>query len=101
MGRLIKVAEKKDVPDGEGISVTAEGEKIALFHETGEFFAVGDMCPHAGGPLSEGWLDQGEITCPWHGWTFPLRKQDAERDDGLPRYHVIIEGEDILIELPE
>ena len=40
-------------------------------------FALADRCSHRGGPLSEGTLDRGCVTCPWHGSRFDL-------DSGVP-----------------
>lgn len=100
MSELIKVAQKKDIPEGEGICVTHNGERIALFNVGGTIYAISDMCPHAGGPLSEGWMDGTEVTCPWHGWSFDVTYQDGSDHDGVCRYKVVVEGEDIKIELP-
>ncbi|MBE8163099.1 MAG: Rieske 2Fe-2S domain-containing protein [Bdellovibrionaceae bacterium] len=52
------------------------GERIAVFkHEKG-FSAVTDLCAHQGGPLSEGRVIDGCITCPWHGWQY--RPEDGQ-----------------------
>ncbi len=102
MGQRLKVAERKDIPDGEGISVMVGRDPVALVNDKGVIFAVSDVCPHAGGPLSQGWVEEGQVTCPWHGWTFPLHEDCCKpHNDGLLRYKVITEGEDIYIELPD
>lgn len=55
---------------------TAGGERIAVFkHEKG-FSAVTNLCAHQGGPLSEGQIIDGCITCPWHGWQY--RPEDGQ-----------------------
>lgn len=36
----------------------------------GKAFAMLDVCPHQGIPLSDGWFDGHEVTCRFHGWTF-------------------------------
>ncbi len=46
--------------------------KVVLTRIGGQFCAAGDVCPHAGGPLSEGHLEGGQVTCPWHGSKFDL-----------------------------
>ena len=44
-----------------------------MLARTGEsVHALDDACPHAGAPLSEGVLDEGAVTCTWHGWSFRL-----------------------------
>lgn len=45
---------------------------VALFLAGGEVHALDDLCPHSGGPLSEGPVDDGCVTCPWHGARFEL-----------------------------
>jgi NAD(P)H-dependent nitrite reductase small subunit len=101
MGQWIKVAEKKDIPDGEAISVEAGKETVAVFNVGGAYFATSDVCPHAGGPLSDGWVEDQQVVCPWHGWAFDLEPGECSRDDGLCRYPVRTEGEAIEIEVPE
>ena len=32
--------------------------------------AIDGLCPHEGGPLAEGTVSKGVVTCSWHGWTF-------------------------------
>ncbi len=50
-----------------------QGDKpIAVFKVGDTFFAVEDLCPHRGGPLSEGTLENGCVTCPWHNAKFEL-----------------------------
>lgn len=48
------------------------GVDILLVRQAGRIFALADRCTHRGGPLHEGSLDDGCITCPWHGSTFGL-----------------------------
>lgn len=36
------------------------------------FHALDGVCPHAGGPLGDGTVDGGQLTCPWHGWSYDL-----------------------------
>jgi len=55
---------------------------FALFLVAGEVRALQGFCPHMDGPLFEGTLHEGRLTCPWHGWTFDLAS--GERTDGPP-----------------
>ncbi len=83
------VARIDDVAPGERMRVTIGRRTIALFNLDGEFFALGDICPHEFGSLCKGKLSglarsnapgeyaierPGEfIKCPWHGWEFDIR----------------------------
>ncbi len=98
MAEIVKVAETKDIPPGEGIAVEVKDERIAIFNVEGKFYAITDTCPHMGGPLSEGFADEDSVTCPWHGWNFEF--EDPGEDDGVTRYPVHVDGDDIKIELP-
>jgi nitrite reductase/ring-hydroxylating ferredoxin subunit len=101
MTEWVTVAQKNEVPEGEGLCVEAAGERIALFNIEGQIYAITDICPHAGGSLSDGWLDEHEVCCPWHGWTFDLKGEPGPGADGATRYRVSIEGEEIKVEIPE
>lgn len=46
------------------------GERIAVFKHAGGVSAVTNVCAHQGGPLGEGKVIDGCITCPWHGWQY-------------------------------
>lgn len=55
----------------EGLTrVDVAGQPVLLVREGEVVVALGDVCSHAGGPLHEGSLEQGVVTCPWHGSRF-------------------------------
>lgn len=56
---------------GRAVSV-AGGERIAIFRHAGGVSAISNVCAHQGGPLGEGRIIDGCITCPWHGWQYRL-----------------------------
>jgi DMSO/TMAO reductase YedYZ heme-binding membrane subunit/nitrite reductase/ring-hydroxylating ferredoxin subunit len=47
-----------------------QGPRIAIFRHGRLFSAVQSICAHQGGPLGEGKIIDGCITCPWHGWQY-------------------------------
>ncbi|MEM9839293.1 MAG: ferric reductase-like transmembrane domain-containing protein [Pseudomonadota bacterium] len=49
-----------------------KGERIAVFLNGGRLSAVSHVCRHQGGPLGEGRVIDGCITCPWHGFQYRL-----------------------------
>lgn len=53
--------------------VSIPGRDIALFRIGDEVFALDDQCPHKGAPLSAGHVEDGCVTCPFHGWHFDVR----------------------------
>src|SRR6266446_1718041 len=68
-GKWVRVAALTELPtEGLGHSVKAEGLDIALFRWNDRVYAIEDLCPHLGFPLSEGIMQAGEVICSWHGW---------------------------------
>ena len=61
-----------DIPADRARIVCApgRGERIAIFKHNGAISAVTNVCAHQGGPLGEGKIIGGCITCPWHGWQY-------------------------------
>lgn len=57
------------IEDGRARIVCA-GERIAVFRYDGKLSAVSNVCRHQGGPLGEGRVIDGCITCPWHGYQY-------------------------------
>lgn len=53
-------------------SITIEGRKICVVRCFDKIHAFRNACPHAGGPLCEGWLDDGMIVCPYHHHKFDM-----------------------------
>jgi 3-phenylpropionate/trans-cinnamate dioxygenase ferredoxin subunit len=88
MGRHV-VAVVGEIPPGGRKIVDVENRSIGVFNVDGEYFAIRNVCPHAGAPLCEGSLvgavtaklpgqhvyeRPGEfVRCPWHHWEFDLR----------------------------
>lgn len=65
------LADVENIEEGSSIVVTSsEGREIALFKSQGTIYALENVCPHMEGPLGEGDLEEGIVTCPWHGWQF-------------------------------
>ncbi len=61
-----------EVPPGQTRLVHVAGRPVAVFNVGGAFYATQDACTHAGGPLSEGALENRTITCPLHGSRFDV-----------------------------
>lgn len=68
-----EVARADDVPEDEGLCVTVEGRKIALFKIDGHVYAIDDTCSHAQAQLSMGFVDGCLVECPLHQACFDVR----------------------------
>ena len=73
MATAVKVGASTDVPEGGVRSFDAAGRKVAVFRLGGALFAMDGVCPHRGGPIGEGTVENGIAACPWHGWRFEVR----------------------------
>jgi nitrite reductase/ring-hydroxylating ferredoxin subunit len=58
--------------EGEKTCVVAEGTPVMVARVGGKLHALSDHCAHRGGPLHEGELKDGTITCPWHHSVFAV-----------------------------
>jgi len=64
------VAEGVDVTDAP-LGVRLLGADYVIWRSAaGELVAAPDRCPHRESPLSIGTVNDGCLTCPYHGWTF-------------------------------
>src|SRR5262245_42053405 len=72
MSEFKTVCKISDVVEGEGKTVSVNNKLIALFRVGAQFFAIDDVCPHMGAPLSNGCVENGIVTCSWHAWRFRL-----------------------------
>lgn len=81
MSDWIEVCATRDVPRLEGRRVVVEGFHIGVFNTEEGFFAVGDVCPHQGGPLSDGDVAATTVSCPLHARKVDLRTGEVKNDD--------------------
>ena len=94
--------DKNELKEGRVMTVTAGHKDICLSHYKGEFTALDNKCPHQGGPLGEGSIENGQLRCPWHGWDFcPHGGSSEDFDDGLETYSIKEEGDAIFVGLAE
>lgn len=59
-----------DIPENRARIVCLSGERVAIFKYDGKLSAVSNVCQHQNGPLGEGKIVSGCITCPWHGYQY-------------------------------
>lgn len=99
---FVQVARIGDIAPGGVKYVDVDGEKIAVCHVGGRFYAVAGICTHDGGSLDQGQVDGYEIECPRHGARFDVRSGAVKRLPAvmpLPTYELRVEGDAILIEV--
>jgi methionine sulfoxide reductase heme-binding subunit len=58
------------IPENCATVVSVHGERVAIFKHDGKISAISNVCRHQNGPLGEGKIIDGCVTCPWHGYQY-------------------------------
>ncbi len=100
MSTKTRVCTVAELPIGQSKRAEINEREIALFHTDDGFFALDNTCPHKGGPLAEGTLHEGKVTCPWHQWHFELKTGVCTNIPGqkVNTYKITIENDELFIE---
>ena len=74
-------------------------KSIAIFKYDGKLSAVDNACKHQNGPLSEGRIIDGCITCPWHGYQYQPHNGTSPPpfDEKVATYDVKLSGSDVWL----
>ena len=93
MNDWVRIGMEDDVPLLEGRNVTIGDRRVAVFRlHDGSWAAIDAACPHAGGPLADGIVAGGCVTCPLHGLRIDLTTGEACGDatQRVRTYEVIV-----------
>ena len=101
MPESVYVGKLDEFVDGQGRRVEAGGKEIAVARIGDQFFAFDDICPHQGGPLSEGTIDGEEVVCPWHAWVFNVKTgtSPVAPNVTIDIFPVRVDGSDVYVEV--
>jgi nitrite reductase (NADH) small subunit len=86
-------------PEAEAREFPFGSRTVCVANGGGKFAALGNVCPHKGGPLSEGSIVKGNLVCPWHGWEFRLSDGRCTNRPGasVEVFDLVIHGEDVFL----
>jgi nitrite reductase/ring-hydroxylating ferredoxin subunit len=96
---FVRACRADAVIESRGKVARIGGGRIAIFRHQNKIFAMSNVCRHQGGPIGEGRIVDGCVTCPWHGWQY-------KPDDGcspppfaeiVPTYRVQIVDGDVYV----
>jgi len=95
----VRVCSVDDIESNKAVTATISGERVAIFRHGNRFSAVSNVCQHQNGPLGEGRIVDGYITCPWHGYQYcPLTgKSPAPFTERIPTFHVRVDGDSVYV----
>jgi sulfoxide reductase heme-binding subunit YedZ len=88
-----------DIPEKRARMVCLSGERVAIFKYDGKVSAVSNVCQHQNGPLGEGKILDGCITCPWHGYQY-VRETGASPPpfvEKVPTFNVRVKDGRVLV----
>ncbi len=99
----VVIGKTSEIPQGKMSHTTAGGKEILVTNVDGSYYAINNICNHAGAELHEGELAGKELTCPWHGskWDtttgnlvwFPQGLRNLET------YKITIENDTVYVEV--
>ena len=106
---FVKVAEKSEISSGMIKKISLSGKEILIANVSGNFYAIGNKCTHAGGDLSKGILNRNILTCPRHGSRFDVTTGKSISGPKIlfltlkikdePVFPVKVDGNDVLLKL--
>lgn len=100
MREFVKIGGVADLPkEGCVKEFTApDGRLLCVARVKGEVTAMDNECPHNGGPLGEGSIEEGRVICPWHGWAFDRHTGKADHNPvrAVEVFEVKVEGDEVL-----
>jgi nitrite reductase/ring-hydroxylating ferredoxin subunit len=101
MSKFVKVGSVSDLAEGQAKVAQVDGQRIAIFHVGGRYYALEASCPHEGGPLADGVIEGLRIICPWHGYDFHLKIGECGLDPDIRAltYPIKVQDDDLLIEM--
>lgn len=92
-----RAAGLNEMGDGEVKRVVAGEKVIALVRQGATYRALDNRCPHAGGPLSEGSIENGLLVCPWHGREYALANGQCDGYEGVATYPVEVREDGVFV----
>jgi len=102
MADWVKVAKVGDFDRVSRRSYRLLARPVGVFKEPdGSFYAMEVGCKHENADLLQGKVEDGVVTCPWHGWRYDLKSGECVRGTtaNLRRHGLKLEGDDIYVTL--
>jgi nitrite reductase/ring-hydroxylating ferredoxin subunit/DMSO/TMAO reductase YedYZ heme-binding membrane subunit len=97
---FVEVCGVDEIPDQRARIVCLSGERVAVFRYDGKVSAISNVCQHQNGPLGEGCIIGGLVTCPWHGYQY--RPDDGASPppfhEKVPTFHVQVKNGRVFVD---
>ncbi|MEW6052023.1 MAG: Rieske (2Fe-2S) protein [Candidatus Zixiibacteriota bacterium] len=95
----IRMGSLSELLPGKVIEKRILAKRVAVFNENGTLYGLESECKHMKASLAKGGVDQGILTCNWHGWKYDLRTGECLTQPGmrLKRYDIEVEGDQVFL----
>lgn len=99
MSEYVTVGKVGEIPENTGKTVEVNDRLVAVFYCQGEYFAIDDLCPHAGASLGAGHVEDCVVLCPLHAWRFDVRDGTwcDNRRLKIDAFDVRVQGDEIQV----
>lgn len=101
MADLVKLCKIDAVEEGEAVQANPEGmPALAVYKLEGEYYVTDDMCTHGMAWLTDGYVEDGEVECPFHGGRFDIKTGEPTAFPcvvPVKTYPVVIEDDHVCI----
>ena len=96
---FVEVCAVDKIPEKCAQVVSLGGERVAVFRYEGKVSAISNVCRHQNGPLGEGRIIDGCVTCPWHGYQYSpdTGASPPPFTDTVPTYQTKLIGDKVLV----
>jgi len=99
----VVVGKTSDIEEGKLVHITASGKELVVTKLDGNYYAIDNICTHAGAELHEGELSNSELTCPWHGAKWDIKTGSLisfpQKLKPLQNHSVSVENDTLFIEV--
>ncbi|MCR9254473.1 MAG: ferric reductase-like transmembrane domain-containing protein [Alphaproteobacteria bacterium] len=100
-GDWLEACKVSDIPDQRAVIVrVGPKDRAAIFRDGDRLSAISNACAHQNGPLGDGRIIDGCVTCPWHGFQYRLEDgcSPAPFNEKVPTYRLKLEGDSVFID---
>lgn len=103
MSAFTSVGRTSEFRPNAGKPAIVDGRHLAVFRLDDGFFAIDNLCLHQAGPLCDGPIEDGVVTCPWHGWSYDIRSGILVQDGrvGVTCHHTRVVGDEVQVQLAD
>ena len=99
----VVVGKTSDIEEGKLVHITASGKELVVTKLDGNYYAMDNICTHAGAELHEGELNNSELICPWHGAKWDIKTGSLisfpQKLKPLQSHSVSVENDTLFIEV--